>query len=165
MKLLKKNILFLFFFGSFASTTIAQQKQKVHWISFEQLDDSLAVSPKKVFISFYADWCVYCKKMNKVAFKSPDVINVLNSEYYAVKMDSETKNTIEFEGKTYINKEIGKRRNPIHQIPLLLASRKNKPFSLPATIILDKTFKVTQRHFEYLSTKKMLGILKTKPNN
>lgn len=160
MKLFKKNILFLFLFGSFAFATIAQQKQKVNWISFEQLDDSLAVKPKKVFISFYADWCVYCKKMNTVAFKNPDVISVLNSEYYAIKMDSETKNPIQFEGKTYTNKEIGKSRNPIHQIPLLLASRKKRPFSLPATIILDKTFKVTQRHFEYLSTKKMLKILK-----
>lgn len=160
MKLFKKNILLFFLFGYFTFTVIAQQKQQVNWISFEQLDDSLAVKPKKVFISFYADWCVYCKKMNKVAFKNPDVINVLNSEYYAVKMDSETKNTIEFEGRAYTNKEIGKNRNPIHQIPLLLASRKNRPFSLPATIILDKTFKVTQRHFEYLSTKKMLNILK-----
>ncbi|WP_299105070.1 thioredoxin family protein [uncultured Tenacibaculum sp.] len=160
MKLFKKNILLFFLFGYFTFTVIAQQKQQVNWISFEQLDDSLAVKPKKVFISFYADWCVYCKKMNKVAFKNPDVINVLNSEYYAVKMDSETKNTIEFEGRVYTNKEIGKNRNPIHQIPLLLASRKNRPFSLPATIILDKTFKVTQRHFEYLSTKKILKILK-----
>lgn len=160
MKLFKKNILLFFLFGYFTFTVTAQQKQQVNWISFEQLDDSLAVKPKKVFISFYADWCVYCKKMNKVAFKNPDVINVLNSEYYAVKMDSETKNTIEFEGRAYTNKEIGKNRNPIHQIPLLLASRKNKSFSLPATIILDKTFKVTQRHFEYLSTKKMLNILK-----
>ncbi|OSY88723.1 thioredoxin [Tenacibaculum holothuriorum] len=160
MKPFKANILFLFFFGNFAFTTIAQQKQKVNWISFEQLDDSLAVKPKKVFISFYADWCVYCKKMDKVTFKNPDVISVLNSEYYAVKMDSETQKTIAFEGRTYTNKQIGKSRNPTHQIPLLLASRKNRTFSLPATVILDKTFKVTQRHFEYLSSKKMLKILK-----
>nr|WP_255689277.1 MULTISPECIES: thioredoxin fold domain-containing protein [unclassified Tenacibaculum] len=161
MKTLKNNILFLFFFGCFIVSTIAQ-KQKVNWISFEQLDDSLAVKPKKVFISFYTDWCVYCKKMNKVAFKDPKVISVLNSEYYAVKMDAETEKTIEFEGREYINNEIGKNRKPIHQIPLLLASRKNRSFSLPATIILNKTFKVTQRHFEYLSSKKMLKVLKPK---
>ncbi|CAL2102594.1 Thioredoxin [Tenacibaculum sp. 190130A14a] len=158
MKPSKYNIVFFLIFGYFTFTATGQQK--VNWISFEQLDDSLAVKPKKVFISFFADWCTYCKKMNRVAFKNPEVIAVLNSEYYAVKMDSETKKPIEFEGRAYTNDQVGKNRNPIHQIPLLLASRKNRPFSLPATVILDKTFKVTQRHFEYLSTKKILKILK-----
>lgn len=160
MKLFKKNILFLFFFGCFAFAAIAQQKQNINWISFEQLDDSLAVKPKKVFISFYTNWCAYCKKMNKVAFKNPEVIALLNSEYYAVKMDAESKKNITFEKAEYINEEVGKNRQPIHQIPLLLASRKNRAFSLPATVILNKTFKITKRHFEYLSTKKMLRILK-----
>ncbi len=162
MEYLKKHILFLFFFGCFTVTTVAQN-EKVNWISFEQLDDSLAVKPKKVFISFFANWCAYCKKMDKVAFKNSDVISILNSEYYAVKMNVQTEEIINFEGTKYINNEIGKKRKPIHQIPLLLASRKNRSFSLPATIILNKTFKVTQRHFEYLSTKKMLKVLKNNP--
>lgn len=159
MKPTKNNILFLLIFGYF-TFSLAAQKQKINWISFEQLDDSLAVKPKKVFISFYTDWCTYCKKMDKVAFKNSEIVGTLNSEYYAVKMNAESQKNIEFEGKEYINKEIGKNRNPTHQIPLLLASRKNRPFSLPATVILDKTFKITQRHFEYLSPKKMLKILK-----
>ncbi|WP_435264214.1 thioredoxin family protein [Tenacibaculum sp. nBUS_03] len=160
MKLFIKNILFLFFFGCFVFTVVAQQKQNINWISFEQLDDSLAVKPKKVFISFYTNWCTYCKKMNKVAFKNQEVVTLLNSEYYAVKMDAESEKNITFESEEYINEEIGKNRKPIHQIPLLLASRKNRTFSLPAIVILNKTFKITQRHFEYLSPKKILKILK-----
>lgn len=142
------------------STKIIAQKKEINWITFEQLDDSLSRKPKKVFISFYADWCTYCKKMDRVTFKNNEVIDILNSEYYAIKMNAESKDTILFGGKTYVNKEIKISRRPNHQISLLLASRKNRPFSLPVNIVLDENFKVKKRFFEYLSPQKMALILK-----
>lgn len=158
MKLNKTHILF-FLFLSFCITNTHAQKEKINWISFEQLDDSLAVKSKKVFIYFYADWCTYCKKIEQSAFKNSEVISQLNKEFYAVKMNAETGKEIVFEGKKFINEQLGKSRKPTHQIPLLLASRKNRPFSLPAMIILDENFKVTKRYFEYLSPKKMIDVL------
>ena len=160
MRLSKHIFIYFLLLGFYSITSLHAQKEKINWISFEQLDDSLAVKPKKVFISFYADWCSYCKKMDKVAFKDSEVISMLNSEYYAVKMNAETKDTIVFEGRKFINAEVGKKRRPTHQIPLLLASRKGRSFSLPAIVVLDENFQVTSRQFEYLSTKKMLTILK-----
>ncbi|MCK0159156.1 thioredoxin family protein [Allomuricauda sp. F6463D] len=142
------------------SIGLSAQTTRIEWLSFEQLEDSLAKKPKKVFVSFYTDWCVYCKKMEKVAYKDPEIIAQLNSEYYAVKMDAETTETIVFDGQKFENKEYGKKRNAVHEIPLLLASREGRPFSLPAIVLLDESFRVTQRHFEYLSPKKMLKLLK-----
>lgn len=141
------------------SSEIKAQKQQINWITFEQLEDSLAHKPKKVFISFTADWCVFCKKMEKTAFKNKNIISILNKEYYAIKMNAESKDTIVFEGVSYTNTNIDKSRRPTHQIPLLLATRKNIPFSLPVQIILDEKFQVIERYFEYLSPKKLIKIL------
>lgn len=135
------------------------QNTKINWLTFEQLEDSLAIKPKKVFINFYAEWCVYCKKMDEAAFKDKQVIAKLNADFYAVKMDAEFKNPITFGGKIFTNKEIGKKRRPNHEIALFLGERKNKPFTLPFTIILDKNFKIIKRDFEYISPKKMVGFL------
>lgn len=135
------------------------QETEIHWINFEQLEDSLAVQPKKVFIDFYAGWCVYCKKMDKAAFKDPKVVAKLNADFYAIKMDAESTAEISFGGDTFTNKELGEKRNPTHEIPLLLASRDNYPFSLPAIIVLNENFEVTDRYFEYLSPKKLYRIL------
>ncbi len=146
-------------FLCFSNVTSAQT-EKIKWISFEQLDDSLSIKPKKVFISFYADWCVYCKKMDRSGFQDTDVISRLNESYYAVKMNAESTEEIEFDGKIFRNLEIGKKRRPNHQLALLLASRKNYPFTLPATITLDENFSVTYRYFEYLSPKDLKEILK-----
>ena len=140
-------------------TRLSAQNTTINWLSFEQLEDSLAVKPKKVFVNFYAEWCVYCKKMEEVAFKNPDVIARLNLAYYALKMDVESVETIFFDGQKFENKEYGEKRNPVHEIPLLLASREGTPFSLPATVILDESFRVTNRYFEYISPKKMLELL------
>ncbi|WP_298995708.1 thioredoxin family protein [Flagellimonas sp. S174] len=154
----------LFSLMTFLSSTEAfAQEDEIQWLSFEQLEDSLAVKPKKVFIDFYADWCAYCKKMDKAAFKDPPVITTLNTEYYAVQMNAESQETISFGGDTYTNKEVGKKRNATHEIPLLLASRENGPFSLPAMVILNEKFEITARYFEYLSPKKLNRILNNQP--
>ena len=151
-----KGTTYILLFYLLTQSIVAQQNNSINWITFQQLEDSLSVKPKKVFIDFYAEWCIYCKKMEKVAFKDAKVIAKLNADYYAVKMNAESTDTIFFGGDTFINKQIGKKRNPTHDIPLLLASRNNKDFSLPAIVILDENFKISARYFEYLDRKKML---------
>ncbi|KAA1244722.1 thioredoxin family protein [Aquimarina sp. RZ0] len=147
----------------FSLTTNAQDKS-IRWLSFEQLEDSLATKPKKVFIDFYADWCSYCKKIDQTAFRDPEVVSLLNQKYYAVKMNAESNDTIIFDGQKFVNRSYGKKRNATHDIPLLLASRKNSPFSLPAIIVLDASFRVIDRYFEYISPKKMITILNSNSN-
>lgn len=153
------KVILIAFIHSVFSTTMHAQENNIQWLSFEQLEDSLAIKPKKVFIDFYADWCAYCKKMENTAFKNKNVIAKLNSDYYAVKMNVETTENVTFGGTTFSNLEADKKRNPIHEIPLLLASRKNEPFSLPAIIILNEKFEINERFFEYLSPEKLIVIL------
>ena len=155
----KKQLIFTCIAFTLAHFSTAQEKN-INWLSFEQLEDSLAAKPKKVLIDFYADWCVYCKKMDKVAFRDSDVVSKLNTEYYAVKMDAETTDTILFGGGEYTNKQLGKSRRPTHEIALLLASREGYPFSLPAVVILNEKFEITARYFEYMSPAKLKKALK-----
>ena len=147
-------VLFLVFCNQFQA-----QKKEINWISFEQLEDSLAIKPKKVLINFYADWCVYCKKMDEATFKNEEVIAQLNSNFYAVKMNAESKDSVQFDNKLFINKELGKTRKPTHEIPLLFGRKINDSFILPLTIVLDGNFKIKSRHFEYVSPKEMVSVL------
>ncbi|RFN59072.1 thioredoxin family protein [Marixanthomonas ophiurae] len=137
----------------------AQKTEAINWVTFEQLNDSLSVKPKKVVLFFYADWCVYCKKMEQAAFKKPEIIQKINSGFYAVKFNTETTQAVVFDGVIFNNTEAKTKRNPVHDIATLFASREEVPFSLPATIFLDKDFAVTHRVFEYISPKKMMELL------
>ncbi|WBL22473.1 thioredoxin fold domain-containing protein [Zunongwangia sp. HRR-M8] len=154
-----KNFQILILFLALPLLGHSQENDKINWLDFEQLEDSLSVKSKKTFIYFYADWCVYCKKIDRNAFKNTEIITKLNSDFYAVKMNAEITDTITFEGQKFYNQQAETQRNGIHQIPLLLASRKNKAFRLPAIVILDEKFSVQKRQFEYLTTKKMMELL------
>ena len=97
--------------------------------------------------------------MDKVVFTREKVIEVLNENYYAVRFDAETESPVTFGGKTFVNDQIGKSRNPIHQIAQLLATREGR-FVAPALVILDQDFKVAARYFEYMDSRKLLQALK-----
>ena len=142
-----------------APSMAQEAKKSVHWLTFEQLEDSLAAKPKKVFIDFYTDWCSYCRKMDKAVFTKPEVIDLLNEEYYAVRFDAETESAISFGGKTLINDQVGQSRRPLHQIAQILATRGTK-FVAPTLIVLDEEFNVTARYFEYLDSRELLEALR-----
>lgn len=143
---------------AFTNFAFSQQEEAVNWLSFEQLNAALLEEPKKVFIAFYADWCSPCLLMQKEVFTNKAVIKELNKNYYAVKMNVETTDSIYFGNRLFINERTN-RRNPIHQIPLLMAQQKNKPFSVPAMVFLDENFKAIARYFQYLNTRQFLKVI------
>lgn len=138
-----------------------QSTDKINWITFNQLSDSLQNKPKKVFVNFHADWCKYCKEMERTTFQDQSIVKELNEKYYAVQMDVESKEVIKFGDQTFINKRT-KRVNPVHELALLLASRKDKPFSLPAYVLFDDQFNATARYFQYLDADALFKILEHK---
>ena len=153
MKLLLYIFLLISYGNAFAQT-------EIDWLNFEQLEVKLKEEPKPILIYFYADWCAYCKKMDRHAFKDQKVIELLAKDFYAVKMNAETKDTLVFDGARFINDEVETHRSPTHQLAKLLASRKNEAFSLPALILLNKDFEVIDRKFSYLTSDRMLDFLK-----
>tara|TARA_R110001599_G_scaffold149835_2_gene333860 strand:- start:17178 stop:17675 length:498 start_codon:yes stop_codon:yes gene_type:complete len=160
-QVLNKSLVLLIWLSVFSvgsSRLCAQKTNQINWLNFEQLEDSLKVKPKKVFIYFNADWCTYCHKMDCNVFKDQAIIERFNKDYYVVKMDIESEDTITF-GNTEFRNKNAKKRMSVHEIPLMMASRKGKPFSLPAMVFLNENFEATARYFQYLDAKQMLEIL------
>ena len=133
---------------------------QVNWMNFEQLDDSLSLKPKKVFVNFYADWCAYCKKMDRAVYRDAKVVSELNNNYYCVTMNIESEKKIKFRGHWFSNTQMKSQRNPTHDIALALGSRAGFEFSVPVVIILNEDLEVQGRYFEYISPKQMKAILK-----
>lgn len=67
----------------------------------QELQDSMKVNPKPVIIYYYTDWCNYCRVMEESTLRDTQVIDSLNSHYYLVKFNGETKKNIFFLGRNY----------------------------------------------------------------
>lgn len=82
----------VFLSDSFASS------DSIKWYSFDEGMAVGAAEGKKIYINFYADWCTYCKVMEREIFQNPAVILQLTKNFISIKVDSdkETKVTSMF---------------------------------------------------------------------
>ena len=81
----------------------------VKWVTIEEVQVLAKQDPKPIFIDFTADWCGWCKVMDKKTFSDEAVAAFINSNYYAVKVDFESKEKFEYLGDTYTAKELAKK--------------------------------------------------------
>ena len=61
----------------------------IKWYGY---DDGMAAGKKegkKILISFYADWCTYCKKMDRETFSNSDVVAYMNENFIPIKLNSD----------------------------------------------------------------------------
>jgi thioredoxin-related protein len=76
-------------------------KEKINWITIEELNEQYAKNPKPILIDLYTDWCGWCKEMDRTTYNNEKLASYVNTKYYAIKFNAENRNTISFNGKQY----------------------------------------------------------------
>ena len=61
----------------------------IEWHNYQNGMERSKFEKKKVFLHFYADWCMYCKKMEQSTFKDPDVIDALNQDFIPIRVNTD----------------------------------------------------------------------------
>lgn len=112
---------------------------KIEWLTWDQMVERMEKQPRKVMVDVYTDWCGWCKRMDATTMTDPTIIQILNEQYYAVKMDGEYKENIDFRGRTYEFKASGRRG--YHELP---AELMNGKMSYPTLVFLDENFNLIQ---------------------
>ena len=103
-KLIKHSLMLtLSIFTLHISAQNAAPADKVKWYSFEEAAKMNETNPKKVFIDVYTDWCGWCKVLDKNTFSNPVISKILIDNFYAVKLDAERKDTVVFNGHSFVN--------------------------------------------------------------
>ena len=73
---------------------IAYASDSIKWHSYEEGKVLAKVEKKKVFLHFYADWCVFCLKMAKETFRDATVVSTLNQDFIAIRVDFDEESAI-----------------------------------------------------------------------
>lgn len=128
---------------------------KINWVTLEQADKLRQQEPRKIMIDVYTDWCGWCKRMDATTFSDPKLVEYVNRNYYAVKLDAEQKNPITVGGKTYeYDSNVGRRG--VHKIAEELLQGK---MSYPTVVFLDENMNMIQPMPGYRDAATMLPIL------
>ncbi|MFC2138199.1 thioredoxin family protein [Bacteroidota bacterium] len=111
--------------GLILFTITSFSQEKVKWYTIEEAQELNKKEPKKFIIDVYTDWCGWCKKMDQTTFGNPAIAGYLNKYYYPVKFNAESKNSIIFAGKEYVN--AGGNRQPHNFAVALLQGKMSYP--------------------------------------
>jgi len=83
----------------------------------------------------YTNWCGWCKKMDRETFNNPAIAKYLTENFYPVKFNTETHDTIVFKDKKYIN--TGTQARSPHELAVEFLGGK---MSYPTIVYLDENF-------------------------
>ncbi|MEW5676643.1 thioredoxin family protein [Flavobacterium enshiense] len=147
----KLLIAFLFFctFSGFA------QLKTYTFAQAEKLEQS---DPKPIFVFIHTSWCKYCKMMENSTFKNPEVVQLLNDNFYFVALDAEQKTPITFKSKTFKFKPKGQNTG-VHELAEELATVDGS-ITYPTFSILDKNNSIVLQISEFTDAKTMITLLK-----
>ncbi|MBU0994654.1 MAG: thioredoxin family protein [Proteobacteria bacterium] len=67
----------------------SESDKSIKWYSYNEGMRLGKQEGKKIFITFHANWCGYCKKMDQITFSNKDVIDYISNNYIAVKVNSD----------------------------------------------------------------------------
>jgi len=130
----KKYLLLFFLSALLCFGASAQGESKINWMSWDEAVEANKTAPKKMFIDLYTWWCGWCKRMDATTFKDKGIVEAMNKNFYAVKMNAEMKDTIVFNNFTFTNPNPNGKRSP-HQ---LAASLLNNKLSYPSFVIMNE---------------------------
>jgi outer membrane protein OmpA-like peptidoglycan-associated protein len=151
-KLLPYTISFWLFLSGFS---FAQNAEKITWHSFEDAIKLNSENHKMVFIDIYTDWCGWCKVLDKSTFPDTTIIRLMNKYFIAVKLNAERKDTVVFNGYTFVNPNPDGYRSP-HQLASSLLKGK---LMYPSMCFLDDSVRLITTVQSYLKPNELEPIL------
>ena len=125
----------------------------IQWMDFENAMKLNQSNPKKVFIDVYTGWCGWCKRMDATTFKDSSVVKYMNDNYYCVKLDAETKDSLHYKDHTFGYK-------PEYKANELAVALLNGQMGYPSYVFMDEQSNLLTPISGYKTVPELMPVLK-----
>ncbi|MBS1650403.1 MAG: DUF255 domain-containing protein [Bacteroidetes bacterium] len=143
-------LVFVFFYSGRAQS----ENGLVNWVSFKEAQEKNKIQQKPFIIDIYTDWCGWCKRMMQTTYSNPTIAQYINTNFYPVKFNAETKDTIEFNGKIY--KPLSKDPKTPHELAIKFLGQS---LSYPSTFFVTNNFEYNLLSQGYMEEKRIEPLL------
>ena len=106
--------------------SFSPEPDKVQWVSLSEAQAKIKTEPRPIFIDFTADWCGWCKVMDKNTFADSSVASYMNQNFYSVRLDYDSTTKLDFFGEQFTARELGEKFRVPGLPTILLISPDNK---------------------------------------
>ncbi len=134
--------------------------EKVQWLNLDEAATMNAKEPKKLLVDIYTPWCGPCKMLDKNTFSDPKVIAHLADNYYSVKFNAESGETVAFNGKTFSNPNFDKNKSPLSRNSAHEFTKAMGVTGYPTILVLDENLNVINKHVGYKTPEQLIALLK-----
>jgi thioredoxin-related protein len=114
----------------------AKASEPVHWYTIREAVLLQKKNPKIIMVDISTSWCGPCKLMMKNTFGNEKIANYLNDNFYPVKLDAETNDSIVFNGTVFKNGNSS--GSQVHDFVTFILE---KDVTYPSIVFFDKDFK------------------------
>lgn len=128
--------------------------QELQWTTFNQLSTLQQKQARPLLIFVHTSWCSVCVMQKEISFKDPELIKLLNENFYSIELNAEDQNSIKFLGRTY-------RFIPshgTHQLATIL-TKSSQQLIYPSIVLLDKNYKIKTVLNSYQSPEQLTNYL------
>lgn len=128
-------------------------KEKIEWLTLEEAAVKMQNEHKPIIIDLYTNWCNWCKEMDKKTYNNDKVAKYINQNFYPVKINAETQETVQWLDKEYnYNKSV-----KVNEFSLFVT---NGQLSYPTTVIMMHPDEVPAAIPGFMSADEIEPILK-----
>lgn len=126
-------IVILFYSSTFTVAQVTIAPSSIKWYTLNEAMELAKSNPRPIIVDVYTEWCSWCTYMMKTTFANQGIANYINTNFYAARLNAESKDTIVFKGEKYFNRNVGFR--PTHDLASLILEGK---LNYPALVFFDR---------------------------
>tara|TARA_B100001758_G_C18266708_1_gene534024 strand:- start:53 stop:556 length:504 start_codon:yes stop_codon:yes gene_type:complete len=135
-----KKLIFFLTFIPLLSFSQGNTSNSINWVSLSEGEKYSEKYKKNMLIFFYRDNCEYCMRMKKEVLSDPQIIKLINENFFPVILNGKSKKPITYNGKKYINTVSAKEDSTFrwrHDFAFELIATKNGSITWPSIAILN----------------------------
>ena len=125
--------------------------------TFEEAEKLSKENPKPFVVFIHTSWCNFCKKMENSTFKNPEIITILNADFYFIPLDAESKNNIDFNDHTFKFIPNGPTTG-LHELAISLATI-NSQLIYPTITILGSDYSILFQKHSFINAMELKLVL------